>query len=267
MVAIGPAAALSGGAAAASCPNLLQRPRSRRSAGRESLIFRAFLRRRSRPGAPLQQIRTRLRPGPPQEPHPPHHAGAPRRRARMRCGGRSSGRRSGPVPAPPPRRLSRIMRWRLACRDAADPGFVCYAPSPSATLLFPVQQRVKGRSRRWVSAARAKKWGASLSEAAIPAGLSPAAPPDGPSGAGNGAPGGSFRPAPGIDLTKTAESCGSRRAHPVCSRERSSQSARTGPGSRAGPDGSVGRSRRRPDGAVDRTIGRGRRAGPGGAVG
>ena len=64
MVAIGPAAALSGGVAAASCPNLLQRPRSRRSAGRESLIFRAFLRRRSRPGAPLQQIRTRLRPGP-----------------------------------------------------------------------------------------------------------------------------------------------------------------------------------------------------------
>ena len=41
------------------CPNLLQRPRSRRSAGRESLIFRAFLRGRSRLGAPLWQIWTR----------------------------------------------------------------------------------------------------------------------------------------------------------------------------------------------------------------
>ena len=173
MVAIRPAAASPRGRGGAGCPNLLQRPRSSRSAGGESLIFRAFLRGRSRPGAPLQQIRTRLRPGPPQEPHPPHHAGAPRRRARMRCGGRSSGRRSGPVPAPPPRRLSRIMRWCLACRDAADPEFVCYAPSPSATPLFPVQRRVKGRSRGWVGAARAKKWGASLSVAAIPAGLSP----------------------------------------------------------------------------------------------
>ena len=60
----------------AVCPNLPQRSRSRRSAGGESLIFRAFLRRRSRPGAPLQQIRTRPRPGPPQEPHPQHPAPA-----------------------------------------------------------------------------------------------------------------------------------------------------------------------------------------------
>ena len=58
------------------CPNLLQRPRSRRGAGGESLIFRASSRGRSRPGAPLQQIRTHPRPEPPQEPHPHHPAPA-----------------------------------------------------------------------------------------------------------------------------------------------------------------------------------------------
>ena len=42
----------------AGCPNLLQRPRSSRSAREESLIFRASSPCRSRPGAPLQQIRT-----------------------------------------------------------------------------------------------------------------------------------------------------------------------------------------------------------------
>ena len=42
----------------AGCPNPLQSPRSRRGARRESLIFRASSRRRSRLGAPLQQIRT-----------------------------------------------------------------------------------------------------------------------------------------------------------------------------------------------------------------
>ena len=41
------------------CPNLLQRPRSGRSAERESLIFRASSRGRSGRGAPLQQIWTR----------------------------------------------------------------------------------------------------------------------------------------------------------------------------------------------------------------
>ena len=60
----------------AVCPNLLQRPGSGRNAGRETLIFRASSRRRSRPGAPLQQIRTRPRPGSPQEPHPHHPAPA-----------------------------------------------------------------------------------------------------------------------------------------------------------------------------------------------
>ena len=54
------------------CPNLPQRPGSGRSAREESLIFRAFLRGRSRPGAPLWQIWTRPRPGSPQEPHQYH---------------------------------------------------------------------------------------------------------------------------------------------------------------------------------------------------
>ena len=73
---------LGGDRGGASCPNLLQRPRSRRSARRESLIFRASAQRRSRRETPLQQIWTRPRPGPPQEPHqyhpmpahPRHHA-------------------------------------------------------------------------------------------------------------------------------------------------------------------------------------------------
>ena len=63
----------------AVCPNLLQRPRSRRGAGEESLIFRASSRGRSRPGAPLWQIWTRPRPGPPQESHQ-HHPGRVRPR-------------------------------------------------------------------------------------------------------------------------------------------------------------------------------------------
>ena len=50
------------------CPNLLQRPRSGRSAGGESLIFRAFLRGRSGRGAPLQQIWTRPAPDRPRSP-------------------------------------------------------------------------------------------------------------------------------------------------------------------------------------------------------
>ena len=55
------------------CPNLPQRPRPGRGAREESLIFRAFLRGRSRLGVPLWQIWTRPRPGSPQEPHQ-HHA-------------------------------------------------------------------------------------------------------------------------------------------------------------------------------------------------
>ena len=42
----------------------------------------------------------------------------------------------------------------------------------------------------------------------------------------NGVLGGSFRPAPDCDFTRIAESCGTRRAHPGCPRERSSQSAK-----------------------------------------
>ena len=80
--AIAETAVRAGARDGAGCPNLLQRPRSRRSAGGESLIFRASSRRRPRPGAPLQQIRTRLRPGSPQAPHPHHPAPArPRHRA------------------------------------------------------------------------------------------------------------------------------------------------------------------------------------------
>ena len=58
----------------AVCPNLPQRAGSRRSTERESLTFRAFIRGRSRPGAPWWQIWTRPRPGPPQESHAHHHA-------------------------------------------------------------------------------------------------------------------------------------------------------------------------------------------------
>ena len=47
-----------GATGGAGCPNLLQRPESRRDAGGESLIFRASSRGRSRPGAPLWQIWT-----------------------------------------------------------------------------------------------------------------------------------------------------------------------------------------------------------------
>ena len=64
---IGPAEPASGAPEGLRCPNLLQRPESRRSTGGESLIFRASSRDRSRPGAPLQQIRTQPRPGASQE--------------------------------------------------------------------------------------------------------------------------------------------------------------------------------------------------------
>ena len=61
----------------ASCPNLPQRPESSRNTGRESLIFRGFIRGRSRRGAPLWQIWTRPRPGSSQESHQ-HHSDDPR---------------------------------------------------------------------------------------------------------------------------------------------------------------------------------------------
>ena len=46
--------------------------------------------------------------------------------------------------------------------------------------------------------------------------------------AGNGAPGGSFRPAPDAAAAQTAESRGNRQAHATRRDERSSQDARTG---------------------------------------
>ena len=55
-----------------ACPDPPQRPRPSRSAREETLIFRTFTRRRSRPGAPLQQIRTHPHPEPHHKPHPPH---------------------------------------------------------------------------------------------------------------------------------------------------------------------------------------------------
>ena len=70
------------------CPNLLQRPRSGRSAERESLIFRASSRGRSGRGAPLQQIWTNPRPRPSQEPHTHHRDPlnpCSRRRRSRRC--------------------------------------------------------------------------------------------------------------------------------------------------------------------------------------
>ena len=76
VVAVRPAAPLPRIRGGTGCPNLLQRPGSRRSTGRESFIFRASSRGRSQPGAPLQQIRTHPRPEPPQEPHPHHPAPA-----------------------------------------------------------------------------------------------------------------------------------------------------------------------------------------------
>ena len=53
-------------------------------------------------------------------------------------------------------------------------------------------------------------------------------PPRGPFGAGNGAPGGSFRPAPRHTVLKTAQSRGNLRTHPRCRPERSSRSAMIG---------------------------------------
>ena len=53
-----PAAVPGEGPGGAGCPNLLQRPGSRRSVREEILVFRASSRGRSRPGTPLQQIWT-----------------------------------------------------------------------------------------------------------------------------------------------------------------------------------------------------------------
>ena len=80
------------------CPNLLQRPGSGRSAGRESLIFRAFILGRSGRGTPLQQIWTRPAPGRPRSPtrttpRPPAARGPTRLRVRPTPAGRRRRRR------------------------------------------------------------------------------------------------------------------------------------------------------------------------------
>ena len=94
-----PADALPGRPEDAGCQDLPQRPRPSRSAPEETLIFRASARRRSRRRAPLWQIRTRPRPGSPQEPHPPHHSNAPQQRIPARNSD-----------APPAGRLIRVHR-------------------------------------------------------------------------------------------------------------------------------------------------------------
>jgi len=76
----GPRRSLRGARGGTGCPNLPQRPGSRWKSGRESLIFRTFIRGQSRPGAPLWQIWTRLCSGSSQEPHASHRGHALLRR-------------------------------------------------------------------------------------------------------------------------------------------------------------------------------------------
>ena len=74
------------------CPNLPQRPGSSRNTGRESLVFRAFLRRQFRPVAPLWQIWTRPHSGP--IPEIPRVSRAPSRSAPAGLHGREDGSRA-----------------------------------------------------------------------------------------------------------------------------------------------------------------------------
>ena len=139
-------------------------------------------------------------------------------------------------------------------------------PFASATLLRPLLRPffsysegrrgvadAKGRSRRSTSrrgplrASSKKSIFRGLEDGAVPRlgpGSSLRSSPGSVRGSGrrgrgatmeNGVLGGSFRPAPDCDFTRIAESCGTRRAHPGCPRERSSQSAknRSPPGGRA----------------------------------
>ena len=159
VVAVRPAAPLPGIRGGTGCPNLLQRPGSSRGARRESLVFRASSRGRSRPGAPLQQIRTRPRPEPPQEPHPHHPAPARAtttipagpgnflvRRAHCAVSGREECGTRGEKHA-----LAAFLNRRTA-RPPVRPHPL--RPFPSATPFHPplhekkAQRRVKGRSRR-----------------------------------------------------------------------------------------------------------------------
>ena len=130
---IAEAAVRAGDRGGAGCPNLLQRPRSSRDARGESLIFHASSRRRSRSGTPLQQIRTRPRPEPPQAPHPrpspPHHRSG-QRRVRAADHHRAARQRR-------PRRRGRLARHSGDAPPRLDPG-----PDP----LHP--RGARGRSQR-----------------------------------------------------------------------------------------------------------------------
>ena len=98
-----------GARSGAGCPNLLQRPGSSRSAGRETLIFRASSRGRSRRGAPLQQIRTDRRPDQSHAPHAPHSVGGSGRVV-VGVGPRPFAAHRGRSAAPPGSRLWRSGR-------------------------------------------------------------------------------------------------------------------------------------------------------------
>ncbi len=131
-----------------SCPNLLQRPRSRRNAGRETLIFRASARRRSRRGGPLQQIRTRTRPGPPQEPHAHHPAPAhPRHHADPAL--------RAAVPGEKGFNMKVIQRMVLKTRSTRVAATCSDESSSSGRLFGGVWMRSPGAMRRIV-----ERWGA-----------------------------------------------------------------------------------------------------------
>ena len=130
------------------CPNLLQRPRSRRNAGRETLIFRASARRRSRRGGPLQQIRTRTRPGPTQEPHAHHPAPAhPRHHADPAL--------RAAVPGEKGFNMKVIQRMVLKTRSTRVAATCSDESSSSGRLLRDVWMRLPGAMRRIV-----ERWGA-----------------------------------------------------------------------------------------------------------
>ena len=157
--AIAGAAVRAGARDGAVCPNLLQRPGSGRNAGRETLIFRASSRRRSRPGAPLQQIRTRPRPGSPQEPHPHHPVPThPRHHAVPGRSGEFSGEKV-------PLRLLGTGGVRRGAKSTRRPSFSSrrtahppvhpcpLRPSPSATPLHPPlhEEMERSEGRRGVA--------------------------------------------------------------------------------------------------------------------
>ena len=132
----------------AGCPNLLQRPGSSRSDERETLIFRASARRRSRRGGPLQQIRTRTRPGPPQEPHAHHPAPAHPRH-------HDDPALRAAVPGEKGFNMKVIQRMVLKTRSTRVAATCSDESSSSGRLLRDVWMRLPGAMRRIV-----ERWGA-----------------------------------------------------------------------------------------------------------